>query len=133
VIGTTQFPIEVNLAGDVDVAGDAGTPSLMRRLTNRTLTGARSGQVSSGNPEGALSVEKEDDSGDIAVSIDGSEDAIIDGASGDLVAFSTPTGKKILAEPLSLSFTRAATDNDQVRGGGEGGGERLLLPFARHD
>ncbi|GMI35863.1 hypothetical protein TeGR_g12884 [Tetraparma gracilis] len=120
VIGTTQFPIEVNLAGDVDVAGDAGTPSLMRRLTNRTLTGARSGQVSSGNPEGALSVEKEDDSGDIAVSIDGSEDAIIDGASGDLVAFSTPTGKKILAEPLSLSFTRAATDNDQ-------GGLQMLI------
>ena len=44
----------------------------------------------------------------------------MDTATGNLASFSTPTGKNIIVEPLSLNFTRAATDNDQ-------GGLQMLI------
>jgi beta-galactosidase len=122
VVGTSQFPIELALAdqasGDIATRSNPTSSGRTRGSTMGTLTGARAGVVAAGNPGAELSHTQ--DSKYVTVSIDGSEDASIDVRTGNLASFTTPGGKKVLAEPLALNFTRAATDNDQ-------GGVQMLI------
>ena len=94
VVGATQFEINLDLGGETGKSG-------------RT----RGMSVGAGNPDSQLSCVQDADA--VTVTIDGTAAAAVDAKTGNLQSLSTPSGKSLLASPLSLNFTRAATDNDQ--------------------
>jgi len=85
-----------------------------------TLTGARTGMVSSGNPEASLSVRASDNG--YAFVIDDAPAVEVDELTGGLRALTTPSGKALLKEPVLFNVTRASTDNDR-------GGAQMLMDF----
>ena len=119
VVATEQFEVALNLDDVPTNVASRSSPSVLRKLTMGTLTGARTGLVSAGNPEAEISVSDEGDSLNIAIDkVKGS--VIVDKKSGGLLKMMTPAKKTVITGAsggVIYNFTRAATDND--RGGAQ--------------
>lgn len=124
VIATEQFAVKLALDEVPTNVASRSSPSVLRKLTMGTLTGARTGLVSSGNPEAEIEV---DDSGDtLSVNIDKVKGTVvIDKKTGGLLKLLTPSKKSIITGAsggVVYNVTRASTDNDR-------GGAQMLMEF----